>query len=72
MNDNIATIGIGSITSITTGIINDVTFVEIWKVALFGFIGAVMGYMARILIKYIIKLIKNRNNEQIYKGGNRN
>lgn len=63
MNDNILTIGTGSITSITTGIINNITLIEIWEVAVFGFIGAIMGYVAKVLIKFIIKLTKNKKNE---------
>lgn len=63
MNDNIVIIGTGSITSITTGMINNITLIGIWEVAIFGFIGAIMGYVAKILIKFIIKLTKNKKNE---------
>ena len=63
MNDNTITIGTGSITSITTGVVNNITFIELWEVALFGFIGAIMGLLAKILIKWIISLTKNKRNE---------
>lgn len=63
MNDNTITIGTGSITSMTAGVINNITFLEIWEVALFGFIGAIMGLLAKIFIKWIISLTKNKRNE---------
>jgi hypothetical protein len=63
MNDNIVTIGTGSITSMTTGVIINITLLGIWEVALYGFIGASVGLLAKILIKWIISLTKNKQNE---------
>jgi len=58
MNDNLITIGTGSLTSMTIGIINNITLLQLWEVGIYGFVGAGMGYLAKVLIKIVIKLIK--------------
>lgn len=58
MNDNLITIGLGSVTSVFTGIIINVTLSGLWEIALYGFVGAGMGYLAKRIIKSIINTIK--------------